>query len=92
MYSTKDIKEKNKEITNDGLKIHSDHLIDDKPNCLNCGQSIEANFCSHCGQKADTSRFTLKYIFSYDFTHGVYNLHHGFFPTIKKFVHDRDML
>lgn len=92
MHPADELKEKNKEITNDGLKIPSESLINEKSACLNCSQPIEANFCSHCGQKADTSRFTLKYIFSCDFIHGVYNLHHGFFPTIKKFIHDRDML
>ena len=84
MHPADKLKEKNKEITTDGLKIPSETLIDEKSACLNCGQPIEANFCSHCGQKAYTSRFTLKYIFSYDFIHGFYNLHHGFFPTIKK--------
>ena len=31
--------------------------------CLNCGTDFEGNFCPECGQSADTSRFTMKFIF-----------------------------
>ena len=31
--------------------------------CLNCGTEFEGNFCPECGQSADTSRFTLRFIF-----------------------------
>lgn len=30
--------------------------------CLNCGTEFEGNFCPECGQSADTSRFTMKFI------------------------------
>lgn len=36
--------------------------------CLNCGIEFEGNFCPECGQKADTSRFTMKFIFQNLFT------------------------
>lgn len=31
--------------------------------CLNCGRTFEGHFCSGCGQKASTRRFTLHHIF-----------------------------
>lgn len=31
--------------------------------CLNCGKEFEGKFCPECGQRADTSRFTIKFIF-----------------------------
>ena len=31
--------------------------------CLNCGTEFEGNFCPECGQKADTGRFTMRFIF-----------------------------
>ena len=30
--------------------------------CLNCGNEFEGNFCPECGQKADTGRFTMRFI------------------------------
>lgn len=30
--------------------------------CLNCGIEFEGNFCPNCGQKADTGRFTMRFI------------------------------
>ena len=31
--------------------------------CLNCGSEFKGNFCPECGQRAETRRFTLKFIF-----------------------------
>ena len=31
--------------------------------CLNCGTEFEGKFCPECGQKADTGRFTMRFIF-----------------------------
>ena len=37
---------------------------DDKPvKCLNCGTVYNGRYCPHCGQSADTGRFTLKFMF-----------------------------
>ena len=30
--------------------------------CLNCGTEFERNFCPECGQRADTRRFTMRFI------------------------------
>ena len=32
--------------------------------CLNCGTEFEGNFCPECGQRADTKRFTIRFIFT----------------------------
>ena len=32
--------------------------------CLNCGTEFEGNFCPNCGQRADTKRFTIRFIFT----------------------------
>lgn len=31
--------------------------------CLNCGTEFQGKFCPECGQRADTERFTIKWIF-----------------------------
>lgn len=32
--------------------------------CLNCGNEFEGKFCPECGQRADTKRFTVRFIFT----------------------------
>lgn len=31
--------------------------------CLNCGTEFEGKYCPECGQKADTGRFTMRFVF-----------------------------
>ena len=31
--------------------------------CLNCGTEFEGKYCPECGQNADTSRFTMRFVF-----------------------------
>lgn len=52
--------------------------------CLNCNSLTENNFCSTCGQKNSTRRFSLKYFIFHDFINGAFNLDKGFFFTIKQ--------
>lgn len=52
--------------------------------CLNCGNDIENNFCSVCGQKTSTHRFSLKHFVIHDIIHGVFHLDKGFLFTIKE--------
>lgn len=35
----------------------------DTVKCLNCGNEFQGNFCPKCGQSADTTRFTMRFIF-----------------------------
>ena len=32
--------------------------------CLNCGTEFQGKFCPECGQRADTKRFTIRFIFT----------------------------
>lgn len=52
--------------------------------CLNCNTEIKNNFCSVCGQKNTTHRFSLKHFFLHDFIHGVFHLDKGFLFTLKE--------
>lgn len=48
--------------TNDKTVTPSDEEQVAKTKCLNCGTEFEGNFCPECGQKADTGRFTMRFI------------------------------
>lgn len=52
--------------------------------CLNCGNATIDNFCSICGQKNSTHRFSMKHFFLHDFIHGVFHLDKGFLFTLKE--------
>jgi hypothetical protein len=55
-------------------------------NCSNCGAPLADKYCSHCGQKAETHRFSTKHIFAHDFIHGVFHLDKGFLFTAKELL------
>lgn len=55
-------------------------------NCTNCGKELTDNYCSRCGQKADTHRFSTKHIFAHDFIHAVFHLDKGFLFTAKELL------
>jgi len=42
-------------------------------NCLNCNSEVSGSYCSHCGQKTSTARFTFKHIFKADIANQVYS-------------------
>lgn len=52
--------------------------------CLNCNSDIQNNFCSVCGQKASTHRYSLQHFFVHDLVHGVFHFDKGFFYTLKE--------
>ena len=52
--------------------------------CLNCNQIVENKFCSFCGQKNSTHRFSWKYLITHDFIHGVFHLDKGIFFTLEE--------
>ncbi len=43
--------------------MESKVTISNTTKCLNCGTEFEGKYCPECGQKADTSRFTMRFIF-----------------------------
>lgn len=54
------------------------------PKCLNCNNQIQNNFCSVCGQKLSTHRYSLQHFFVHDLVHGVFHVDKGFLFTIKE--------
>lgn len=52
--------------------------------CLNCGHSTEGKYCSNCGQKTSTRRFSLRHFFAHDLVHGVFHLDKGFLYTLRE--------
>jgi hypothetical protein len=58
----------------------------DHHNCTNCGKELTDKYCSGCGQKAATHRFSTKHIFAHDFIHGVFHLDKGFLFTTKELL------
>lgn len=52
--------------------------------CLNCNSDVVGDFCSTCGQKTSTKRFSLKHFITHDLIHGVFHLDKGLLFTIKE--------
>lgn len=52
--------------------------------CLNCSYETNGNYCSNCGQKTSTHRYSLQHFFAHDFVHGIFHLDSGFLYTIKE--------
>lgn len=53
-------------------------------NCLNCNYETNKNYCSNCGQKTSTHRYSLQHFFAHDFIHGIFHFDSGFLFTIKE--------
>ncbi|TGD57264.1 DUF3667 domain-containing protein [Flavobacterium humi] len=52
--------------------------------CLNCNHLASDKFCSHCGQKTDTHRITLKHFLFHDILHGIWHFEKGILFTVKE--------
>jgi hypothetical protein len=52
--------------------------------CLNCGAPVTGKFCSQCGQKKETHRFTIGHLLAHDLVHGMFHLDKVFPYTAKK--------
>lgn len=50
--------------------------------CLNCATQFNGNFCSECGQKAATHRFTI-HEWLHEIPHSILHVDGGFFQTFK---------
>ena len=50
--------------------------------CLNCGTEFAGKFCPECGQRADTGRFTIKFIFQ-NLLQGILSNDGGVWFTLK---------
>src|SRR5690349_5843120 len=54
-------------------------------NCKNCESTVDANFCSNCGQKAHIHRITIGHVV-HEFIHAVTHADKGFLLLIKKLI------
>lgn len=54
-----------------------------KKSCLNCGHRISDEFCSHCGQRSDTTRITPNSLIKTDILGSVWHIEAKFFHTVK---------
>lgn len=52
--------------------------------CLNCDNQLHDQFCSRCGQKADTHRITLRNFVFHDLLHGTFHIEKGILFTAKE--------
>lgn len=52
--------------------------------CLNCNEVLTAQFCSGCGQKADTHRISLKHFLYHDVLHGTFHIDKGMLFTARE--------
>ena len=60
--------------------------------CLNCGTEFQGNFCPHCGQRADTKRFTIRFIFT-NLLQAILSNDGGIWITLKTlFTHPGQMM
>lgn len=53
-------------------------------NCLNCDTALMGNYCSGCGQKADTHRISFKNFIFHDLLHGTFHIERGMLFTAKQ--------
>lgn len=51
--------------------------------CKNCNQEFRGNFCSHCGQSAQTHAINLHFLW-HDIQHGLFHFDKGIFYTLKQ--------
>lgn len=64
------------EILEPGLKA-------ERVRCLNCDQVLPGPYCTRCGQKASTHRYSVKHFVVHDLVHGVWHVDKGLLFTLK---------
>lgn len=60
--------------------------MESKQLCLNCKNEVSDQYCSVCGQRTSTHRYSLKHFFMHDLVHGIFHLDKGFLYTIKELL------
>lgn len=53
-------------------------------NCSNCDSPLSGNFCSSCGQSAETHRITAKHFVEHELIHGVWHMDNKIIFTLKE--------
>tara|TARA_Y100001935_G_scaffold121525_1_gene100546 strand:+ start:9593 stop:10342 length:750 start_codon:yes stop_codon:yes gene_type:complete len=51
--------------------------------CKNCGEDVDGNYCSHCGQSAGVEKITLSTL-AHEISTSIFQLDRGFFFTLKE--------
>lgn len=54
--------------------------------CMNCGHKISGEFCSYCGQRADTARITPQTLLKTDVLQSIWHIEARFFRTLKHVI------
>lgn len=54
--------------------------------CLNCDHAISGEYCSHCGQKADTARITPHSLIKNDILGSIWHVEAKFFQTLQSIL------
>jgi Protein of unknown function (DUF3667) len=53
--------------------------------CKNCGNEVSGNFCSNCGQRANTHKLNMHFIL-HDLQHGLFHFDKGILYTAKELL------
>lgn len=61
------------------------HKINTTIICKNCGSQVSDNFCSSCGQRADTHKLNMHFIL-HDLQHGLFHFDKGILYTAKQLL------
>lgn len=61
------------------------HKINTTIICKNCGGQVSGNFCSSCGQRADTHRLNMHFIL-HELQHGLFHFDKGVLYTAKQLL------
>lgn len=61
------------------------HKINTTIICKNCGSQVSGNFCSGCGQRADTQRLNMRFIL-HELQHGLIHFDKGVLYTAKQLL------
>ncbi len=56
--------------------------------CLNCSAPLQDKFCSRCGQKASTHRFTMAHVL-HEIPHSLFHLDSGIFRNIRSITYPK---
>jgi hypothetical protein len=52
--------------------------------CLNCSNPVTEKFCSKCGQKTTTHKYSFKHFIEHDLIHGIWHVDNGILFTIRE--------
>lgn len=54
-------------------------------NCKNCGETVQGQYCSHCGQNSNVDKITLPSLL-HELSESVFQINRGFLYTVKELL------